>query len=83
MATFQSSPQAQKMTPKATAMTAATITSMVRQRSVVGVVIGPPCPVSGNQARTHVRARRGRVTARLEADRTPCAGITQIRFKGL
>jgi hypothetical protein len=63
------------MTPNATAITAATTTSMVRHRGVVFC--------EANQEKTHAAPGGHRTAARLEVDRTPCAGITQIRFEGL
>jgi 2-dehydro-3-deoxygluconokinase len=78
--------QAQKTTPKATAITAATTTSTVRQvlvavsgrvpapRELVVVMCSPSGVVDG----------RCCFEDRFPADDpTPCAGMTQIRFEGL
>src|SRR3954452_5024363 len=42
-----------------------------------------PSSLSANQEKTHAASGEARTAARLEVDRTPCAGITQIRFEGL
>ena len=56
--------------------------STVRQRlcRCVHVCLPVQRDEPGEDAR---RARWYRTAARLEVDRTPCAGITQIRFEGL
>ncbi len=64
-------------------MTEATTMSTVRQRLLsVWFTVGSQF-VEVNQEKTHAAPGGHRTATRLEVDRTPCAGITQIRFEGL
>ncbi|GAB3943186.1 hypothetical protein GCM10027614_31470 [Micromonospora vulcania] len=79
---LQTRPQAQKMTPKATAITEATTMSMVRQRLVVLSMLDSQFKRK-NQEKTHAARPVAPDGGAAGGRPNSCAGITQIRFEGL